>query len=64
MNVVAKFFKDLLANIVQTDRQRREAYLAKSTDIHDLEYRLKEIDLEESHYNWVAFSRDLPKGSM
>ena len=64
MKIIAQFFKDLLASIVQTEQQRREAYLAKSADIHDLEYRMRELDKEESRYNWVTFSRHGPKGSM
>ena len=64
MNTIAKFFTDLLAGMMQTEQQRREAYLAKSADIHDLEYRMRELDKEESHYNWVAFSRHDPTGSM
>ena len=63
MKTVAEFVKKLLASIVQTEQQRREAYLAKSADIHDLEYRMRELDKQESHYNWVAFTRQAPTGS-
>ena len=63
MNTIAKFFTDLLAGMMQTEQQRREAYLAKSADIHDLEYRMRELDKQESHYNWVAFTRQAPTGS-
>ena len=44
MTMIANFFKDILASITQTEQQRREAYLANAADIHDLEFRLKEID--------------------
>ena len=63
MNTIAKFFTDLLAGMMQTEQQRREAYLAKSADIHDLEYRMRELDKQESHYNWVAFTRQASTGS-
>ena len=64
MKTVVEFVKKLLASITQTEQQRREAYLAKSADIHDLEYRMRELDRQESHYSWVAFSRHGPTGSM
>ena len=64
MKTVVEFVKKLLVSIMQTEQQRREAYLAKSADIHDLEYRMRELDRQESYYSWVAFTRHGPTGSM
>jgi len=46
MGFILKFFNYLAKSDEYREQQRQEAYLAKSTDIHDLEYRLRELERE------------------
>lgn len=43
MNTILRLLKSLLPN-VESQRDRDEAYLAESVDIHDLERRMRSID--------------------
>lgn len=46
MNSIISFLKNWAESTERRERERREAYLAQSTDIYDLEYRLRELDRE------------------
>jgi hypothetical protein len=48
MKQIARFFDWLNAGIAESDRMRREAYLAQSSDHCDLEYRMRELEREPS----------------
>jgi hypothetical protein len=48
MKHIARFFDWLNAGIAESDRRRREAYLAQSSDHCDLEYRMRELERESS----------------
>ena len=56
-----KFLRNFFSYLAQSDeyheRKSQEAYLAKSVDIHDLEYRMRELDRCKKVYPWVAFTR-------
>lgn len=43
MNTFTRFVRRLLP-VVQSQRERDDAYLAESVDIYDLERRMREID--------------------
>ncbi len=43
MTPILQFLKSLLP-VVESQRDRDEAYLAESVDIHDLERRMRSID--------------------
>lgn len=46
MKSIFSFFKRLTESSKRREREREEAYLAESTDIYDLEYRIRELDRE------------------
>lgn len=48
MKYVEQFFDWLNAGIAESERIRREAYLAQSTDHCDLEYRMRALEREPS----------------
>jgi hypothetical protein len=48
MKSIARFFDWLTAGMAESERTRREAYLAQSTDHCDLEYRQYELEREPS----------------
>jgi hypothetical protein len=47
MKPVFTLFKALFESIERREWQRREAYLAASTDLYDLEYRLRKLDQQD-----------------
>jgi Protein of unknown function (DUF3563) len=57
MKFIMKFFNDLAKSDERRELEREEAYLAKSVDIHDLEYRMGELEREKKVFPWVAFTR-------
>lgn len=57
MKFIMKFFSDLAKSDACREQERQEAYLAKSVDIHDLEYRMRELEREKKVFPWVAFKR-------
>lgn len=57
MKFIMKFFRDLAKSDECREQERQEAYLAKSVDIHDLEYRMRELEREKKVFPWVAFNR-------
>jgi len=48
MKYVARFFDWLNSGIAESDRLRRKAYLAQSSDHCDLEYRMRELERDPS----------------
>ena len=57
MKFIMKFFNNLAKSDERREQERQEAYLAKSVDIHDLEYRMRELEREKKVFPWVAFTR-------
>lgn len=57
MNFIRDFFNSLAKSDECREQEREEAYLAKSADIHDLEYRMRELKREKRVFPWVAFTR-------
>jgi hypothetical protein len=55
MTTLVKFIKNLLKCETAYDRMRRERdeYLAQSTDLVDLERRMRQIDRNENLKGWV-----------
>jgi hypothetical protein len=51
MSYIAKFFDWLNAGIASAEQERREAYLAQSTDHYDLERRMREIERKSIEYH-------------
>jgi len=49
MKSVLNFLRLLIEGGKESERERQEAYLAESTDIYDLEYRIRELDRESRH---------------
>jgi hypothetical protein len=56
MYLLSRLFLFLTKSPDQRDRERDDAYLAEATDIHDLEYRMKNLDRRGSkrHPSWLA----------
>ena len=44
MKRIFTLFKPLFESAERREQQRREAYLAASTDLYDLEYRMRKLD--------------------
>ncbi len=57
MKFIMNFFNDLAKSDERRELEREEAYLSKSADIHDLEYRMRELEREKKVFPWVAFTR-------
>ena len=57
MKFIIKFFNDLAKSDECREQERQGAYLAKSVDIHDLEYRMRELERGKKVFPWVAFTR-------
>jgi hypothetical protein len=54
-NHFSEFFKLLTESSECREWRRREAYLAESTDIYDLEYRMRELDRkDQSKPAWMS----------
>ena len=56
-----KFIRNFFSYLAQSDeyheRKRQESYLSESADIHELEYRMRELGREKKGFPWVAFTR-------
>jgi hypothetical protein len=48
MSIVMKFFDRLWASFENLERTRREAWLAQSTDVYELESRIRELERHAS----------------
>ena len=57
MKFVLDFFNYLAKRDACRERGHLEAYLAKSADIHELEYRMRELERGKKVSPWVAFTR-------
>ena len=44
MESIWNLFRHLRGISERRERERRDAYLAESTDLYDLEYRMRELD--------------------
>ena len=44
MKYLLNLFGRLAEGYERRERERREAYLAQSTDLYDLEYRMRQLD--------------------
>ncbi len=57
MQSILNFFHRLAQAGERREQERQEAYLAKATDINDLEYRIRELERQSRDFPWVAFTR-------
>ncbi len=57
MKFMLKFFNYLAQSDEYHERKRQEVYLAESTDISDLENRMRELQRKPKNFPWVAFTR-------
>jgi Protein of unknown function (DUF3563) len=57
MKFILNFFNYLAQSDEYHERKRQEAYLAQSSDISDLEYRMRELERKPKRFPWVAFTR-------
>ncbi len=48
MTLIARFLDWLNSTAVEAERRRREGYLAGAANIHELEYRMRVIDRQET----------------
>ncbi len=57
MKFILNFFNYLAKSDACRERGHQEDYLAKSADIHELEYRMRELERGKKVSPWVAFTR-------
>ena len=57
MKFILNFFNYLAQSDEYHERKRQESYLSESADIHDLEYRMRELERGRKIFSWVAFTR-------
>lgn len=57
MKWIRNFFSFLAQSDEYHERNREEAYLAESADIHEFEYRMRELKREKKDFPWIAFKR-------
>ena len=57
MKFILNFFNYLAQSDEYHERKRQETYLAQSTDINDLENRMRELERKPKNFPWVAFTR-------
>lgn len=57
MKFMLNFFNYLAQSDEYHERKRQEVYLAESTDISDLENRMRELQRKPKNSPWVAFTR-------
>lgn len=50
------FLSSIGDGFVHNEQKRREAYLAKSADIYDLEHRMRELDRPVQPYGHLSYS--------
>lgn len=56
MYLLSRLFLFLTKSADAINKEREEAYLAESTDIYDLEFRLRKLDREKvaRHPGWMG----------
>jgi Protein of unknown function (DUF3563) len=56
-----KFLRNFFSYLAQSDEyhemKAQEAYLANAVDIHDLEYRMRELDRGGKAHPWATVTR-------
>ncbi len=57
MKFIRNFFNYLSQSDEYHERKRQEIYLSESADIHELEYRMRELKRAKKEFSWVAFTR-------
>jgi len=58
MKAIFDLFRRMAENDERRERERRDAYLAESTDIYDLEYRIEQLDREtRPSAPWMGLTR-------
>jgi Protein of unknown function (DUF3563) len=57
MKWIRYFFSYLTQSDEYHEHKREETYLAGSADIHELEYRMRELKREKKDFPWIAFKR-------
>jgi hypothetical protein len=57
MNIFRKFFNYLDRNDERRKQEYVEAYLAKSANIYELEYRMRELSQRSASSPWAALTR-------
>ena len=57
MKFIRQFFNYLGQSDEYHERKRQEAYLSQSTDISDLEHRMRELERKPKTFPWFAFRR-------
>ncbi|MGB8337826.1 MAG: DUF3563 family protein [Burkholderiales bacterium] len=57
MNLMQKFFSYLARIDERQKQQYEEAYLAKATNIYELEYRMRELEQKGAVNPWGGFSQ-------
>lgn len=57
MESVFTFIRRLLESSERREQERKEAYLAGSTDLYDLEYRMRELERQDRRQPaWMSSS--------
>lgn len=57
MKAIFDLFIRLAESPERRERERQEAYLAESTDLYDLEYRIRQLDrVDRSSAPWMGGS--------
>jgi Protein of unknown function (DUF3563) len=55
MKLISVFLRRLAERLERRERDREQAYLAQSTDIYDLESRMREVDrAKQLRPNWMG----------
>lgn len=58
INAISAFFKRIGNAYEIAEAERKEAYLAESADLYDLEYRIRQLDRGTAHTPaWMTVSR-------
>ena len=53
MKFILRFFHRLERAAERRERERQEAYLAESTDVYDLEYRMRELEQDRKAFPYL-----------
>jgi Protein of unknown function (DUF3563) len=57
MKLIRYFFSYLMQSDEYHARKKEEVYLAESTDIHEFEYRMRELKRTKQDFPWISFKR-------
>ncbi len=57
MKLICYFFSYLTQSDEYHARKQEEIYLAESADIHEFEYRMRELKHTKKDFPWIAFKR-------